>query len=167
MSITQLLHLEPLLRSLLTAWSLAGELITVGAILWCLNALARFVRFIAAAVVLFARCLKWGWHFYWQHVVPALLLLADWISWGVAQVDWAEVRSAVKDYSRGSIALAILIYQTVRVKGESYATQLNNTMTDITVSLVATFVTGEGLAVANTTLANPWRTHMAQIRKYS
>ena len=77
MSIFNLLHLEPMLHTLASVWTLAGELVTAGALLWCLNALARFIRLVYDA----GRWTGMFWRFY---VVPAVLFLADWISWGVA-----------------------------------------------------------------------------------
>lgn len=78
-----------MLHTLASVWTLAGELVTAGALLWCLNALARFIRLVYDA----GRWTGMLWRFY---VVPAVLFLADWISWGVAQVDWVEVRRVSK-----------------------------------------------------------------------
>ena len=104
MSIFNLLHLEPMLHTLATVWTLAGELLTAGALLWCLNALARFIRLVYEA----GRWTGWLWRTY---LVPALLYLADSISWGVAQVDWLEVRKALRDYAVGTAVIVVLTAQ--------------------------------------------------------
>ena len=107
MSIFNLLHLEPLLHTLASVWTLAGELVTAGALLWCLNALARFIRLVYDAG-------RWTGMFWRQYFVPTVLFLADWISWGVAQVDWVEVRSAVKDCLVHMTVLTVLLGQYTR-----------------------------------------------------
>ena len=104
MSIFNLLHLEPMLHTLTSVWTLAGELVTAGALLWCLNALARFIRLVYEA----GRWTGWLWRTY---LVPALLYLADSISWGVAQVDWLEVRKALRDYAVGTAVIVVLTAQ--------------------------------------------------------
>ena len=104
MSIFNLLHLEPMLHTLASVWTLAGELLTAGALLWCLNALARFIRLVYEA----GRWTGWLWRTY---LVPAVLYLADSISWGVAQVDWLEVRKALRDYSVGTAVVVVLTAQ--------------------------------------------------------
>ena len=104
MSIFNLLHLEPMLHTLASVWTLAGELLTAGALLWCLNALARFIRLVYEA----GRWTGWLWRTY---LVPALLYLADSISWGVAQVDWLEVRKALQDYAVGTAVVVVLTAQ--------------------------------------------------------
>jgi len=104
MSIFNLLHLEPMLHTLASVWTLAGELLTAGALLWCLNALARFIRLVYEA----GRWTGWLWRTY---LVPALLYLADSISWGVAQVDWLEVRKALRDYWVGTAVVVVLTAQ--------------------------------------------------------
>ena len=101
MSIFNLLHLEPMLHTLASVWTLAGELLTAGALLWCLNALARFIRLVYEA----GRWTGWLWRTY---LVPAVLYLADSISWGVAQIDWLEVRKALQDYSVGTAVVVVL-----------------------------------------------------------
>ena len=106
MSIFNLLHLEPMLHTLASVWTLAGELVTAGALLWCLNALARFIRLAYDA----GRWTGMFWRFY---VVPAVLFLADWISWGVAQVDWLEVRRVSKLCFVHSAAVTVLTVRTV------------------------------------------------------
>lgn len=106
MSIFNLLHLEPMLHTLASVWTLAGELVTAGALLWCLNALARFIRLVYDA----GRWTGMFWRFY---VVPAVLFLADWISWGVAQVDWVEVRRVSKLCFVHSAAVTVLTVRTV------------------------------------------------------
>ena len=107
MSIFNLLHLEPVLHTLASVWTLAGELVTAGALLWCLNALARFIRLVYDAG-------RWTGMFWRQYFVPTVLFLADWISWGVAQVDWVEVRSAVKDCLVHMTVLTVLLGQYTR-----------------------------------------------------
>lgn len=107
MSIFNLLHLEPMLHTLASVWTLAGELVTAGALLWCLNALARFIRLVYDA----GRWTGWLWRFY---VVPAVLFLADWISWGVAQVDWLEVRRVFKLSFVHCAAVSVLTVRAVR-----------------------------------------------------
>ena len=104
MSIFNLLHLEPMLHTLASVWTLAGELLTAGALLWCLNALARFIRLVYEA----GRWTGWLWRTY---LVPALLYLADSISWGVAQIDWLEVRKALRDYWVGTAVVVVLTAQ--------------------------------------------------------
>lgn len=106
MSIFNLLHLEPMLHTLASVWTLAGELVTAGALLWCLNALARFIRLVYDA----GRWTGMLWRFY---VVPAVLFLADWISWGVAQVDWVEVRRVLKLCFVHSAAVSVLVVRAV------------------------------------------------------
>jgi len=104
MSIFNLLHLEPMLHTLASVWTLAGELLTAGALLWCLNALARFIRLVYEA----GRWTGWLWRTY---LVPAVLYLADSISWGVAQIDWLEVRKALRDYWVGTAVVVVLTAQ--------------------------------------------------------
>ena len=93
-----------MLHTLASVWTLAGELLTAGALLWCLNALARFIRLVYEA----GRWTGWLWRTY---LVPALLYLADSISWGVAQVDWLEVRKALRDYWVGTAVVVVLTAQ--------------------------------------------------------
>ena len=107
MSIFNLLHLEPMLHTLASVWTLAGELVTAGALLWCLNALARFIRLVYDA----GRWTGVLWRFY---VVPAVLFLADWISWGVAQVDWVEVCRVSKLSFVHSAAVTVIAVRAVR-----------------------------------------------------
>lgn len=91
-----------MLHTLASVWTLAGELVTAGALLWCLNALARFIRLVYDA----GRWTGLFWRFY---VVPTVLFLADWISWGVAQVDWVEVRRVLKLCFVHSAAVTVLL----------------------------------------------------------
>lgn len=107
MSIFNLLHLEPMLHTLASVWTLAGELVTAGALLWCLNALARFIRLVYDAG-------RWTGVFWRQYFVPTVLFLADWISWAVAQVDWVEVRSVVKDCLVHMAVMTFLLGQYTR-----------------------------------------------------
>ena len=106
MSIFNLLHLEPMLHTLASVWTLAGELVTAGALLWCLNALARFIRLVYDA----GRWTGWFWRTY---VVPAVLVSADFISWCVAQVDWVEVRRVFKLCFVHLAAISVLTVRTV------------------------------------------------------
>ena len=107
MSIFNLLHLEPMLHTLASVWTLAGELLTAGALLWCLNALARFIRLVYEA----GRWTGWLWRTY---LVPALLYLADSISWGVAQVDWLEVRRSLKLFLVHGAAVTVMAVRSAR-----------------------------------------------------
>ena len=107
MSIFNLLHLEPMLHTLASVWTLAGELLTAGALLWCLNALARFIRLVYEA----GRWTGWLWRTY---LVPAVLYLADSISWGVAQVDWLEVRRSLKLFLVHGAAVTVMAVRSAR-----------------------------------------------------
>jgi hypothetical protein len=107
MSIFNLLHLEPMLHTLASVWTLAGELVTAGALLWCLNALARFIRLVYDA----GRWTGWFWRTY---VVPAVLVSAEFISWCVAQVDWVEVGRLSKLSFVHSAAVTVLTVRAVR-----------------------------------------------------
>lgn len=107
MSIFNLLHLEPMLHTLASVWTLAGELVTAGALLWCLNALARFIRLVYDAG-------RWTGVFWRQYFVPTVLFVADWISWAVAQVDWVEVRSVVKDCLIHMVVMTFVLGQYTR-----------------------------------------------------
>ncbi len=107
MSIFNLLHLEPMLHTLASVWTLAGELVTAGALLWCLNALARFIRLVYDA----GRWTGWFWRTY---VVPAVLVSADFISWGVAQVDWVEVRRVFKLSFVHCAAVTVIVMRALR-----------------------------------------------------
>ena len=110
MSIFNLLHLEPMLHTLASVWTLAGELLTAGALLWCLNALARFIRLVYET----GRWTGWFWRTY---LVPALLYLADSISWGVAQVDWLEVRRVLKLLFTHTVTITVLTVRALRQVG--------------------------------------------------
>lgn len=144
MSIFNLLHLEPMLHTLASVWTLAGELVTAGALLWCLNALARFIRLVYDAG-------RWTGVFWRQYFVPTVLFLADWISWAVAQVDWVEVRSVVKDclvhivvmtfvlgqYTRSAFKTAVTV---AKVLGE-YTRSAATVLTAVTVERVVPVAT--------------------------
>ena len=124
MSIFNLLHLEPVLHTLASVWTLAGELVTAGALLWCLNALARFIRLVYDAG-------RWTGMFWRNYFVPTVLFLADWISWVVAQVDWVEVRSVTKDCL---VHMAVLTY----VLGHYTRSAFKTAVSVATVAMVAT-----------------------------
>ena len=124
MSIFNLLHLEPVLHTLASVWTLAGELVTAGALLWCLNALARFIRLVYDAG-------RWTGMFWRNYFVPTVLFLADWISWAVAQVDWIEVRRVVKDCL---VHMAVLTY----VLGQYTRSAFKTAVSVATVAMVAT-----------------------------
>jgi len=135
MSIFNLLHLEPLLHTLASVWTLAGELVTAGALLWCLNALARFIRLVYDAG-------RWTGMFWRNYFVPTVLFLADWISWVVAQVDWVEVRSVAKDCL---VHMAVLTY----VLGQ-YTRTVATVLTAVTVQTVVSVATVAMVATVRT-----------------
>lgn len=101
---TTLLHaaagLDALTAALTTAWAAAGEILTAGALLWTLNALASAMRTTYRA----GRIVGTAWYAYGQ---PALLAAADAVSWLIAQVDWAEVAATLAATARTLLALAI------------------------------------------------------------
>lgn len=104
-SVLHALHgAETVLRTLGTIWAAAGELLTAGAILWALNAVANLIRgtYRAGQVVGAA-------YFRWLH--PAILAAADGISWLVASIDWQEVRATVRHGLITLIALVITAWQ--------------------------------------------------------
>ena len=107
MSIFNLLHLEPMLHTLASVWTLAGELVTAGALLWCLNALARFIR-------VTYEVLRWTYWFLRHCVGPAVLYLFEFIKWGVAQVNWVEVRRVFKLSFVHLAAISVLTVRAVR-----------------------------------------------------
>ena len=139
MSIFNLLHLEPMLHTLASVWTLAGELVTAGALLWCLNALARFIRLVYDAG-------RWTGMFWRQYFVPTVLFVADWISWAVAQVDWVEVRSVVKDCLVHMTVMAYVLGEYSRTAFKTAVTVL----TAVTVQTVAKVATVAMVATVRT-----------------
>ena len=101
---TQIFHIVHLASA---AWAAAGELITAGAILWSLNTLATAVHWTYRAG-------RFTGRLWFTYGLPALLWLADGISWCIAQVNWLEVRAVVGVMLRTIASLLIAAALTTR-----------------------------------------------------
>jgi hypothetical protein len=97
--------LEALALTVARIWAVAGELLTAGAILWALDALARSIRLAYSMGRTMGRLL-------W----PALHGLAAGGRWFAAHIDWAEVAAVVIDCLK---ALAVLCW-LVAVEGRRF-----------------------------------------------
>jgi len=113
---------DALLAAITTAWAALGEIVTAGALLLALDRLAAAIRFTYRA----GRAVGTVW---FRYVVPAVLVLADGISWINAQIDWVEVRDIVIAGLKVVIAAVItagvtalpLLIKTSAVMGRFYA----------------------------------------------
>jgi hypothetical protein len=101
-SLHALQGLEALALTAARIWAAAGELLTAGAILWALDALARSIRLAYSMGRTMGRLL-------W----PVLHALAAGGRWFAAHIDWAEVAAVVVDCLK---ALAVLCW-LVAVEG--------------------------------------------------
>lgn len=88
------------LTTLVGGIELLTEITAVGVLLMALDRLAVAIRFTYRAGFLVGTI----WH---RYGVPATIKTADAVSWLIAQVDWAEVRSNVAEMLRILLALTI------------------------------------------------------------
>jgi hypothetical protein len=117
---------DALLAAITTAWAALGEIITAGALLLVLDRIAAAIRTVYAA----GRAVGTIW---FRYAVPAILAIADGISWLLAQIDWAEVRATVAAGARVLIAAVItlaltahqLVITTSAALGRRYAALLS------------------------------------------
>lgn len=103
-SLHALQGLEALALTVARLWAVAGELLTAGAILWALDALARSIR-LAYSMGRTTGRLLW----------PVLHALAASGRWFAANIDWPTVAAVVIDCLK---ALAVLCW-LVTVEGRS------------------------------------------------
>jgi hypothetical protein len=91
---------ESLLLAAARIWAVAGELLTAGALLWALDAVARLIRLAYRAGFTTGRIL-------W----PVLHALATACRWFWANTDWAEVAAVVRAGGAVLVAAAIAAAQ--------------------------------------------------------
>lgn len=95
------MNLFHVIHLLSAAWAAAGELITAGALLWCLSTLANLIRWTYAAGAAVGAI-------WFVHVWPFL-------RWLYRQIDWVEVR-------QGLIAFAALVITAAELVLEWFGT---------------------------------------------
>ena len=101
-----LLHLatglDALLAACTTAWAALADLLTAASLLWLLNQLANAIRLTYVAG-------RWCGRLWYGYGHPAMLTVADAISWAFAQIDWHEVRVTIRAGFTVLLALAITV----------------------------------------------------------